>query len=208
MEAPLVAAGAGGVAGAVLGWSAFRMTASDERPDWRGFPRRTRLVAIVACVLISVFSVAAATYLAPSWATAIGVGAFAAAGPGLALIDVAARRLPFAVLGLVALAAVAGMIGTPAMLARALGIAAIVGAVALVLSLATRTGAGLGDILYAAIAALTLAWDGWATVFTCIAVALLVPPLALLVVRLARGVWILLPFGPCLLVGWWVALLG
>jgi leader peptidase (prepilin peptidase) / N-methyltransferase len=208
MDAPLLAAGAGSVAGAVLGWAAFRMETSDERPDWRGRSRRVQFAVTVGCLLVSAFSAAAAVYLAPTWATAIGVGAFAGAGPGLAVMDLAARRLPFAVLGLVALAAVAGMAGAPAALARALGVAAIVGAAALVLSLATRTGAGLGDILYVAIAALTLAWDGWAAVLTCVAVAVVVPPFALLVTRLARGSWVLLPFGPWLLVGWWVALLS
>ena len=141
-------------------------------------------------------------------AAVIGAGAFAAAGLGLGVVDIASRRLPFVVTGLVALAAVLGALGEPGRALSFVGLAVVVGLVALMLALATGAGSGLGDIVFAAVPALTLAWAGWAIVLLCFTVTVLLVPGAMVVARFVHGSWVLLPLGPFLLTGWWLALLA
>lgn len=208
MVSLVLAAVSGALAGAVLASVAFRMRASDDRPDWRGSSRPVQVGTAVACAVVSGLSAALAVRLASVGGAVLGVGAFAVVGPGMAVIEQASRRLPFAVTGAVAGLGIAGQLSDPGMLTSSLVAAGIVGLVALALSLATGGGAGLGDIAYAAVAALTLAWAGWAVVVLCFLVALALPPVALAVIRVAHGRWILLPFGPYVLLGWWVALVS
>ncbi|GAB3994197.1 hypothetical protein GCM10029992_07910 [Glycomyces albus] len=144
----------------------------------------------------------------PTWQVGSGVWAFAAAAPGLAAIDLAARRLPFAISGAVALAALAGLVFAPSRLLSGLATAGAVAAFVLALSMLTGSGGGLGDVVASAVAALTLAWAGPVTVGLFLAVAMLLSGLFGIAARLRSGSWTLVPYGPFLAIGWWTATLA
>ena len=197
----------GGVIGALLGRCAFALESSDDLPDWRGSSRTARVRVTAALAVVSALTAVVSVLLVPAWDIGVGVWAFAAASPGLAVIDIAARRLPFAASGAVALIAVAGLAFAPSRLLTGLFTAAAVAAVLAVLSLVTGSGAGLGDVALAGVAALTLAWAGWGPVAMCFVVAMLASALVGLAARAWWGAEALVPFGPFLAIGWWTALI-
>ncbi|WP_156926147.1 prepilin peptidase [Glycomyces arizonensis] len=196
----------GGVAGAALGRWAFALEPSDALADWRGSSRAARVRVMVVLAAVSAIAAAVSVLLIAAWEIGVGVWAFAVASPGLAVIDLAARRLPFAVSGAIALVAVAGLAFTPSRLWTGLFTAAVVAGLLAVLSLATGSGAGLGDVALAGVAALTLAWAGWVPVVVCFVVAMLASALVGIAVRMRWGARALVPFGPFLVIGWWIAL--
>lgn len=202
--AVLVAATSGLVFGALLGWAAFQMEPSDEHGDWRAAGLRTRTTVIAAIAGVSALAAAAAWVLSPEPHIGLTVAAFAAASPGLAVVDIATRRLPFAALGLIAVVALAGLASTP-YLGASLIAAAVVAAALLVLALVVPGGTGGGDIAAAAVATVTLAWAGiWAPV-VALAAAMLLTGIVGLALRAALGRAIPVALGPFLTVGWWLA---
>lgn len=204
----LAAAVIGSVLGASLALAAVRMEASDEYGDWQTRSRRFKAAAVASVAVLAAISAALALWLAPGWQVGIGLAAFAAAGLGMAVIDVASRRLPFAASSTVALAACIGLAFTPVALWTGLLAGAATAAVMIALSLVSRGGAGGGDVVFAAVAALTLAWAGWMAVVLAVAAGMVLTGLAGLALRLAGRDSDLAPFGPFLLAGWWLALLS
>ncbi|MEU8152875.1 prepilin peptidase [Micromonospora sp. NPDC048986] len=139
--------------------------------------------------------------------------AIAAVGLVLARVDLACLRLPdplVLVAGLLALGGLstaALLSGTPGRLLGALGGAAVAGAGHVVLALLPGSRLGFGDVKLAAVLGLPLGWLGWGTLLA----GLLLPHvlhgglvLGLLAARKAHRNT-LLPLGPALLVGAWLA---
>jgi hypothetical protein len=150
-------------------------------------------------------SAAVAAALAPAVPFAFAAASFAALGPGLAVVDVAVRRLPFLYTGVgVAIAALA-LAFTPD-LGRSLVVAFVVALSMIALSFVSKGGAGGGDVVVAALAALALTWAaGWlVTAFTLVA-AMFLTGVVGLVAMLVRGGRRLPPYGPSLLACWWLA---
>lgn len=203
----LAAAVIGSVVGVLLALAAFRMEASDEFGDWQTRSRRFKAAVVVSVAVLAAISAALALWLAPEWQVGVGLAAFAAAGPGMAAVDLASRRLPFAATGTIALAACGGLVFAPELLWRGLLAGAVTAAVMVVLSLASRGGAGGGDVVFAAVAALTLAWAGWTAVVLTVASGMVLTGLAGLALRSAGHGGNLAPFGPFMLIGWWLAYL-
>ncbi|THV27708.1 prepilin peptidase, partial [Glycomyces paridis] len=199
MFAILAAAVIGSVLGASLALAAFWMEASDEFGDWRTRSRGFKAAAVVSVAVLAAISAELALWLAPGWQVGIGLAAFAAAGPGMSVIDVASRRLPFTASSTVALAAGVGLVFTPELLWRGLLAGAVTAVVMVMLSLASKGRAGGGDVVFAAVAALTLAWAGWMAVVLAVASGMVLTGLAGLALRWAGRGEALAPFGPFLL---------
>ncbi|MFE9915827.1 prepilin peptidase [Micromonospora sp. NPDC005553] len=141
--------------------------------------------------------------------------AVAAVGLVLARVDLACLRLPdplVLVAGLLALGgltAAALLSGTPGRLLGALAGAVVAGAAHVLLALLPGSRLGFGDVKLAAVLGLPLGWLGWDALLT----GLLLPHvlhgglvLALLVTRKVRRTT-LLPVGPAMLAGAWLAAL-
>ena len=209
----------GGLAGVGLSRAAFAVEAGDDLGDWRTAPRRTRATAIVVLTVLSAAAALLAWALAPSLPLSVAVTAFAATGPGLAAIDAAARRLPFAYSGVIAAIVVGALLFTsgelvPSLLMAVAVMGSLIALAALIFAvryLATgkvpELDAGLGDVAIAGLAALTLAWSGPIPVMICLAIAMMLAGLAGILWRLARRGAAPVPFGPFLPIGWWLAYL-
>ncbi|CCH21883.1 prepilin peptidase [Micromonospora lupini] len=141
--------------------------------------------------------------------------AVAAVGLVLAVVDLACLRLPdplVLVAGLLALAglsAAALLAGTPGRLLGALGGAAVAGAAHVLLALLPGSRLGFGDVKLAVVLGLPLGWLGRDALLT----GLLLPHLlhgalvlGLLAARMVRRDT-LVPVGPALLAGAWLAVL-
>ncbi|WP_335986605.1 hypothetical protein [Glycomyces sp. MUSA5-2] len=199
-----LAALGGALAGAALARAAWTLGSSDDLGDWRGRGRRFRVWVLLGVVLVSAVSAGAAAALAPTIPFAVCAVAFAAVAPGLAVVDLAARRLPFLYTGAAAAVAVLALSFT-ADLARSLVTALAVAAVMIVLALLSNGGAGGGDVALAALAALTLTGAaGWWLAVCAVAFAMLLTGLAGAAARLLHGGSRLPPYGPSLLLTWWI----
>jgi leader peptidase (prepilin peptidase) / N-methyltransferase len=205
MMVALVALGAV-LAGVVLSRAAVTLAPSDEGAEWRGRDRRFRIRLVIGVAVASAVSAAGAVLLAPTVPLAICAASFAGVGPGLAVVDVAVRRLPFLYTGIAAAVAVLALSFTPD-LGPSLLTALVVAVVMVLLALVSNGGAGGGDVALAALAALTLAWAGWWAVVLALAAAMLLTGVAGLIARTVRGTAALPPFGPWMLAGWWLAFL-
>lgn len=173
--------------------------------------------------------------LGPLWWLTAAVGAVAGTGLGwrfgldvalvpylllavlgvlLGAVDLACRRLPNA---LVQPAIVAGVlllgvlsVGDWAALARA-GLGALVlGGTYLALALLPGANLGFGDVKLAVLLGLFLGWLGWAEVVGGLLLPFLLNgPVALILLATRRvGRRTMLPFGPAMLAGAWLAIVG
>lgn len=133
-----------------------------------------------------------------------------ALGVALAIVDLRCRRLPYAMLSVLylasglpfAIAAAVDRDGSLIIGATASGAAAIVAF--LVLALALPGQLGLGDVFLFGWVVFSLAWFGWRAVEIGVLAGLIGQAIAGLVFRARRGPGYKLPFGPALLVGWFV----
>ncbi len=190
--------------GAILARAAFALEPSDEHADWRGAESGVRAAWTLALVAASAIAAIAAWMFAPSAAVGVAVTAFAAASPGIAVVDMAARRIPFVITGAVAAVALLALAFTP-YLTRSFITAAVVAVVMTALALVSRGGVGGGDVVAASVVAMTLAWAGLEAVMLALAGGMLLSGATGLGLRLAHRDVALVPFGPFLLVGWWMA---
>ncbi|MCM0677550.1 prepilin peptidase, partial [Micromonospora phytophila] len=141
--------------------------------------------------------------------------ALAAVGLVLAVVDLACLRLPDPLVGTAALVAAVGLTGaaslagTPGRLAGALAGATFSGAAYVLLALLPGSRLGFGDVKLAAVLGLPLGWLGRDALIAGLVVPHLlhgVVALGLLATRRARPET-LLPLGPALLTGAWLAVL-
>lgn len=205
VAAAVVALG-GAWCGAMLTRMAFALEPSDGQADWRGGESGVRAAWMLVLVAASMVAAVAAWTVAPDAAVGVAVAAFAAASPGIAVVDVATRRIPFAVTGAVTAVALLALTFTP-YLVRSLITTAVVVLAMTALALASRGGVGGGDVAAVAAVAMTLAWVGPVAVVLAVAAGLLLAGFAGLGLRLAgRGV-ALVPFGPGLVIGWWITII-
>jgi leader peptidase (prepilin peptidase)/N-methyltransferase len=132
----------------------------------------------------------------------------AAVSPALVVVDLAEHRLPdrmtlpglpIAILG-IALGGVQGADPGAPLAAGGLGLG-------LFLLLHTAGGMGLGDVKLALVLALALGVRSWDTVAAAAIVAFLAGGAVSAVVLARRGAGTRIPFGPFLLIGFWVGLL-
>jgi hypothetical protein len=202
---PLAAAVGAGIAGFFLARAACSLAASDAGPDWRGRGRRFRLWVSVLVIAGSMVSAAMAAALAPAVPFAFAAASFAALGPGLAVVDVAVRRLPFLYTGVGIAIAVLALSFTPD-LGRSLAVAFAVAVAMIALSLVSKGGAGGGDVVVAPLASLALTWAaGWLVTAFALVAAMFLTGMVGLVAKLLRGDGRLPPYGPSLLACWWLA---
>ncbi|WP_405428825.1 prepilin peptidase [Micromonospora sp. NBC_00617] len=141
--------------------------------------------------------------------------AVAAVGLVLAVVDLACLRLPdplvlaAAVLALGGLTTVALLAGTPGRLVGALVGAAVSGAVHVLLALSPGSRLGFGDVKLAAVLGLPLGWLGRDAVLAGLLLPHLLHGVLVLGLLTARKIRreTLLPLGPALLTGTWLAVL-
>ncbi|WP_405115205.1 prepilin peptidase [Micromonospora sp. NBC_01405] len=141
--------------------------------------------------------------------------AVAALGLVLAVVDLACLRLPDPLVGATALAAVAGLVaaasvaGRPDRLLGPLAGAALSFTGYALLAVLPSSRLGFGDVKLAAVLGLPLGWLGWPTLLTGLVLPHALHGLAVLGLLAARRVRrdTLLPLGPALLAGAWIAAL-
>ncbi|MFD0555677.1 type IV leader peptidase family protein [Stackebrandtia endophytica] len=140
------------------------------------------------------------------WWVAAAFAVVAGTAPALAVVDVLVHRLPFPVtipVGLVSLgcfSAAAVTEGGGGRLVRAVVAAVVVGAVFLVISLASRGGLGLGDVVLAAVLALSLGWVSWRAVWGGMLAGLVAAAIVTAIAGYQR--YERFPLGPFLIFGW------
>lgn len=178
------------------------------RDPLRVLLRRYRLAIVaVAAVLAGVGLVIGTT---PWMRVALTLVALPVAA--CAVIDARVHRIPtplvraIAVSTVLVLGACTATTGAWADLGRAVGAGLATSGVFFALWWFTRgTGTGLGDVRLAGALALLTGWFGWApTLWYVVAAYLVAFPLA--VYRLVRGRRDSIPFGPALVIGWYLAL--
>lgn len=195
----------------MLGRYAFSLEAVPAgrfAPDLTG-PQRRYTTGV-----ITVFGCAAGTATAltvPDRPASAALILAAAAAPAMAFIDIRAWRLPLALSGLLAAAALGAFVvdaflhGTWPKTRSALGAAVVIGILALSWWWFTRGWFGLGDVALMAVIGLYLGWYALAFAWLGALLALLVAAVVAAVHKIrhrARGSFI--PVGPSLLVGWWL----
>ncbi|MGC4814003.1 prepilin peptidase [Micromonospora sp. DT228] len=203
----------GALVGLVVPLVSRRFATADARPWAFSGPQPVRRPWVDPMVAASVFvGLAVAVGADPALPVLLAV---AAVGLVLARVDLACLRLPdplVLVAGLLALgglAAAALLSGTPGRLLGALAGAAVAGVAHVLLALLPGSRLGFGDVKLAAVLGLPLGWMGR----DALIVGLVLPHLlhgGLVLGLLATGRVrrdTLLPLGPALLVGAWLALL-
>jgi leader peptidase (prepilin peptidase) / N-methyltransferase len=176
--------------------------------------RRGRWWTLVWVSAASAISAAAMAQLMSARPATAAFVLFAAACPGLAWLDVRLMLLPFPILAVLALAALA-VFGVDAWWSGSaghLGRAVLSGLVVAVLGWmwwkAAGDGVGLGDVALLGVVGLYLGWFSVVAVWAGLAI---VSVLALVAVALARigcgrrPAGSLVPLGPPILAGWWAA---
>ncbi|SCE70259.1 leader peptidase (prepilin peptidase) / N-methyltransferase [Micromonospora haikouensis] len=141
--------------------------------------------------------------------------AVAAVGLVLAAVDLACLRLPDPLVGLAALGAAAGLVaaaavdGRPGRLLAPLAGAGLSFLGYALLALLPGSRLGFGDVKLAAVLGLPLGWLGWPALLTGLALPHVLHGLAVLGLLAARRAHrdTLLPLGPALLAGAWLAAL-
>jgi leader peptidase (prepilin peptidase) / N-methyltransferase len=133
-----------------------------------------------------------------------------ALGVALAIVDLRCRRLPYAMLSLLYLAnglpfAIAAAASRDTGLIVQASVSAATAIVAfLALALALPGQLGLGDVFLFGWVVFSLAWFGWRAVEVGVLAGLAGQAVAGLVLRVRRGPGYKLPYGPALLLGWFV----
>ena len=160
-------------------------------------------------VPLAALSGAGAAALATTWAEAVAFALVGLAGALLIVIDLAAHRLPDAIVGpmypilFVALAIAAAIDGAWGQLGRAALAALVLLAGYFLLAFVSPSGLGLGDVKLAGLLGAFLGWQGWAQVLFGTAAAFVLGGLVavvLIVVARANG-RTAFAFGPMMLGG-------
>jgi len=144
--------------------------------------------------------------VAGGWWVAVAFAIVAGAAPVLATVDVLVHRLPFAVTVPVGVTSLGCLVGEAITadegdrLVRAVVAAVAVGVVFLVIALVSRGGMGLGDVVLAAVLALSLGWISWSAVWGGL-LAGLVAAAAFAAIARCRS-HERFPLGPFLILGW------
>ena len=128
----------------------------------------------------------------------------------LAVTDLRSHRLPYAIVAILYLVTGVPLIGV-AIVTRDIGLilkavlsAAIAVMAFLILALALPGQLGLGDVVLFGWVAFSLSWFGWRAIEVGVLAGLLGQIIAGLVFRVWRGAGQKLPFGPALLLGWFI----
>lgn len=213
----------GAIAGTVLGpgSAAAVVTVANRQWPWQSSPRWVRgepadmrrrvLVTLSGAVVLA--SLGAVIGWRPAAAAFLSMGIF---GVVLAAIDVAHHRLPDRLVltgaGVSGLAFLvdAVVLDSWAALVRGLICAVVAGALLLLMALISPGGMGLGDVKLAALLSLHTGWLGWQLSILALLAGFAAGALSALVlmalgrVRLRTAI----PFGPALLFGAWLVVLG
>ncbi|MBQ0994480.1 prepilin peptidase [Micromonospora sp. PSH03] len=201
----------GALVGLVVPLVSRRFATADPRPLAFPPPRPVRRPWVDPMVAASVFvGLAVAVGDDPALPVILAV---AAVGLVLARVDLACLRLPdplVLVAGLLALGGLttaALLAGTPGRLLGALGGATVAGAAHVLLALLPGSRLGFGDVKLAAVLGLPLGWLGWEALLTGLLLPHVLHGGLVLGLLAARKVHrnTLLPLGPALLVGAWLA---
>lgn len=167
----------------------------------------TRATVVISAVLAGLLAGAAAW---AGWRPALlGFGWVAAAGLLLAVVDLAAHRLPDVVTSPAAVVCAAAFVvdaavtGSWGAVGRAILAAAASGVVAGLAWLAVPAGLGLGDVKLLALLGLVLGWAGWDVLLAGVFLGLVVGSVvSLALIATRRAGWrTAVPFGPPLLTG-------
>ncbi|MDQ0894591.1 prepilin peptidase [Agromyces ramosus] len=199
------------VVGAALGWWPLAAWAQQSMHDER-MPQRT--VRIAAAVITAAVFGALVMRFGVSWILP-ALLAFAAAATVLAIVDLAEKRLPNAVvfpaLGAVALLLVPATweLGTWWPLLWAVVGSAAMFAVYFVLALLSPSSMGMGDVKLALVIGLLLGWFGLSAWLVGLLAAFVVGGVIALIALAMRRVTLRgsIPFGPSMLAGALVAVL-
>ncbi|MFE9185709.1 prepilin peptidase [Micromonospora haikouensis] len=197
----------GAVTGAFVPWLAGRFTGV-PRPG----PARGRAVAWAALAAVVFGGLAVTPGVGPALPAFLAV---AAVGLVLAAVDLACLRLPDPLVGLAALGAAAGLVaaaavdGRPGRLLAPLAGAGLSFLGYALLALLPGSRLGFGDVKLAAVLGLPLGWLGWPALLTGLVLPHVLHGLAVLGLLAARRAHrdTLLPLGPALLAGAWLAAL-
>ncbi|WFE58755.1 prepilin peptidase [Micromonospora sp. WMMD712] len=196
--------------------SAGRSSAGRSGAGRRGAGRRGaargRAVAWAAMAAVVFAGLGAAPSVGPALPAFLAV---AAVGLLLAAVDLACLRLPDPLVGLAALGAAAGLVaaaaadGRPGRLLASLTGAGLSFLGYALLALLPGSRLGFGDVKLAAVLGLPLGWLGWPALLTGLALPHVLHGLAVLGLLAARRIRrdTLLPLGPALLTGAWLATL-
>jgi hypothetical protein len=197
----------GGFVIAVVMW---RIAAVDAEPV--AGPRGGRWWAFLWVSTMSAISAAAMAQLMPARPATAGFVLFAAVAPGLASIDLRTLLLPFPILAVLTAAALvvfsvdAWWSGSARNLERAVICGLVVAVLGWVWWKAVGEGVGLGDVALFGVVGLYLGWLSVVAVWTGLAIACTLAWVALVLSRIGRGPNAsLVPMGPPILAGWWVA---
>jgi leader peptidase (prepilin peptidase) / N-methyltransferase len=173
---------------------------------------RGRGWALGVVLVASAVSAAAMTQLLPIRPATAGFVLFAAVAPGLAWIDARSMLLPFPILAVLALAALAGFgvdvgeAGSAGNLVRAILSGIVVAVLGWVWWKVAGDGVGLGDVALLGVVGLYLGWFSVLAVWIGLAIACLLALVAVAVARIGRVPrGSLVPLGPPILAGWWAA---
>jgi leader peptidase (prepilin peptidase)/N-methyltransferase len=204
----LLIVGLGALIGGLSAAAVWRIDSPLPAPAWVGTPRRRRAWTAVAAGVAALL--AAAVYAAGDRNVALDLvlPVFAAAAPGLALCDAVARRLPFALSGVLALwaLAVTALLGQwPMMVAMVIG-ALIAGGAMGFIGVVSGGQIGGGDIALAASFGLAMGAVGPAETAWWVALSFLIASPVALALLVRGGRKVRFPFGPALLAAWcWMA---
>ncbi|MBB5829863.1 prepilin peptidase [Micromonospora carbonacea] len=213
----------GAVLGAFVPWLAGRWAgvprldparAGAGRPGAgrRGAARGKAAVAWAAMAAVVFGGLGAAPGVGPALPAFLAV---AAVGLLLAAVDLACLRLPDPLVGLAALGAAAGLVaaaaadGRPGRLLASLTGAGLSFLGYALLALLPGSRLGFGDVKLAAVLGLPLGWLGWPALLTGLVLPHVLHGLIVLGLLAARRIRrdTLLPLGPALLAGAWLATL-
>ncbi len=187
--------------------------ARPERPPDRGRPRAPVVVAVAIITALVLGLVGARIGADPALAA---FGVFSLVGVTLVLIDLAEHRLPdiltlpsYAV-GAVLLGLATALGSDTGSLGRALLGAMLALVVFTILWLVAPTGIGFGDVKYAGVVGLHAAWLGWGPLFIALVGGFVVGGVVslLLLVTGRVGLRSRVPFGPAMIVGALIGIVG
>jgi leader peptidase (prepilin peptidase)/N-methyltransferase len=199
-----VVAALGAAAGAAVPWLAQRFTTGEP-----ALPSAVTMAVAGAIVFTGLGLAPAVGAALPALLTVAAVGLV------LAVVDLTCLRLPNHLVGAAALAALAGLgaaavlTGRPDRLVGALAGAAVSFIGYALLALLPGARLGYGDVKLAAALGLPLGWLGWPTLLAGLALPHVLHGVVVVGLLAARRVRrdTLLPLGPALLIGAWLAVL-
>ncbi|MCC3762590.1 hypothetical protein K3N28_05840 [Glycomyces sp. TRM65418] len=177
-----------------------------------GKSRRMQWWALTGVSMASLVSAVAMAHVAPLRPASVAFVLLAAAAPGLASIDVRSMLLPFPILAVLAVAALAQFSidawwsGSAGRLGQAVLSGLVVAVLGWMWWKAAGDTVGLGDVALLGVVALYLGWFSITAVWAGLVIACLLASMSLLLSRIGREPKAsLVPMGPPILAGWWVA---